>query len=52
MAHEQKKKKKKKMKKTIKFMAEGQRLKVQGASFIANRGHNVFYKANNKNFKS
>jgi hypothetical protein len=40
------KKKKKKtpfMKKTIKFIAEGQRLRVQGASFIAKRGHNFFF---------
>ena len=40
------------MKKTVKFMAKGQELKIQGASFMVKKGHNLFYKGNNKNFKS
>jgi hypothetical protein len=40
MAHE--KKKKKIMKKSVKFMAEGQGIKVLGASFMAEKGHNFF----------
>jgi hypothetical protein len=43
MALEKRKKKKTFMKKTVKFMAEGQKLKAYGASFMTKRVHKFFF---------